>query len=46
MTMVAKTLTEYAFNELNLNKVEIRVALDNKKSQGICRMDLANAEFY
>lgn len=32
MTMVAKTLTEYAFNELNLNKVEIRVALDNKKS--------------
>src|ERR1700719_1038629 len=26
MTEVAKTLTDYAFNELNLNKVEIRAA--------------------
>ncbi|MGE7762888.1 GNAT family N-acetyltransferase [Peribacillus sp. NPDC097895] len=35
MTRVAKSLTEYAFNELNLDKVEIRVAVENKKSRGI-----------
>ncbi|MGE7603433.1 GNAT family N-acetyltransferase [Peribacillus sp. NPDC097675] len=35
MTKVAKALTEYAFNELQLNKVEIRVAVKNKKSRGI-----------
>jgi len=28
-------LTDYAFKELNLNKVEIRAALENKKSRGI-----------
>ena len=31
MTRVAKALTDYAFNELNLNKVEIRAAVENKK---------------
>lgn len=35
MTKVTKTLTDYAFRELNLNKVEIRAALENKKSRGI-----------
>ena len=35
MTEVAKTLTDYAFNELNLNKVEIRAAVGNKKSRSI-----------
>lgn len=35
MTKVAKGLTDYAFKELNLNKVEIRAALENKKSRGI-----------
>lgn len=35
MTEVAKALTEYAFNELNLNKVEIRTAVGNKKSRSI-----------
>lgn len=35
MTNVAKTLTEYAFSELKLNKVEIRVAFGNKKSRSI-----------
>jgi len=35
MTKVAKTLTNYAFNELNLHKVEIRAALENKKSRSI-----------
>ncbi|MGG1397675.1 GNAT family protein [Bacillus salipaludis] len=35
MTKVAKTLTDYAFNELNLNKVEIRAAVGNKKSRSI-----------
>lgn len=35
MTKVAKTLTDYAFSELNLNKVEIRAAVKNKKSRGI-----------
>ncbi|MFJ7994845.1 GNAT family N-acetyltransferase [Peribacillus frigoritolerans] len=35
MTRVAKALTDYAFNELKLNKVEIRVAVENKKSRGI-----------
>jgi ribosomal-protein-serine acetyltransferase len=28
-------LTDYAFNELKLDKVEIRVAVENKKSRGI-----------
>ena len=35
MTKVAKALTDYAFSELNLNKVEIRAALENKKSRSI-----------
>lgn len=35
MTKVTKALTDYAFNELNLNKVEIRVAVGNKKSWSI-----------
>lgn len=35
MTKVAKALTDYAFKELNLSKVEIRVALENKKSRSI-----------
>ncbi|MCZ2260744.1 GNAT family N-acetyltransferase [Sporosarcina sp. G11-34] len=35
MTKVASTLTDYAFNELNLNKVEIRVAEENEKSRVI-----------
>lgn len=35
MTKVAKALTDYAFHELNMNKVEIRAALLNKKSRSI-----------
>jgi ribosomal-protein-serine acetyltransferase len=35
MTRVAQALTNYAFQHLNLNKVEIRVAVDNKKSRSI-----------
>ncbi|MBT2606474.1 GNAT family N-acetyltransferase [Bacillus sp. ISL-53] len=35
MTRVAKALTDYAFIELKLDKVEIRVAEENKKSRGI-----------
>ncbi|MEB2494666.1 GNAT family protein [Peribacillus frigoritolerans] len=35
MTRVAKALADYAFKELKLDKVEIRVALENKKSRGI-----------
>ncbi|MBD8497308.1 GNAT family N-acetyltransferase [Paenibacillus arenosi] len=35
MTRVAKALTDYAFNELNLNKVEIRAAIGNNKSRSI-----------
>jgi ribosomal-protein-serine acetyltransferase len=35
MTKVVKTLTDYAFSELNLNKVEIRAAVENKKSRSI-----------
>ncbi len=35
MTKVVKALTEYALNYLKLNKVEIRVAVDNKKSRRI-----------
>lgn len=35
MTKVAKALTDYAFRELNLNKVEIRAAVKNKKSRDI-----------
>ncbi|WP_141431791.1 GNAT family N-acetyltransferase [Bacillus sp. 03113] len=35
MTKVVKTLTDYAINDLELNRVEIRVALENKKSRGI-----------
>lgn len=43
MTKVAKALTEYAFNELHLNKVEIRAAVENKKSRGIPeRLDFVN----
>ncbi|MBT2757537.1 GNAT family N-acetyltransferase [Mesobacillus foraminis] len=35
MTEVAKALTDYAFNELHLNKVEIRAAVENKKSRSV-----------
>jgi ribosomal-protein-serine acetyltransferase len=35
MTKVARALTDYAFMELNLNKVEIRAAVGNKKSRSI-----------
>ena len=35
MTEVARTLTDYAFHSLNLNKVEIRAAVGNKKSRSI-----------
>lgn len=35
MTKVAKALTEYAFCRLNLNKVEIWAAVENKKSRSI-----------
>ena len=35
MTKVAKALTNYAFNHLNLNKVEIRAAVENKKSRSV-----------
>ncbi len=35
MTRVAKALTEYAFNELGLNRVDISAAAENKKSRSI-----------
>lgn len=35
MTQAAKALTTYAFNELQANKVEIRAAVENKKSRSI-----------
>lgn len=35
MTDVTRALTDYIFNELKLNKAEIRVASDNKKSRSI-----------
>lgn len=35
MTKVARALTDYAFNELKLNRVDIRAAVDNKKSRSI-----------
>ncbi|WP_066186146.1 MULTISPECIES: GNAT family N-acetyltransferase [Gracilibacillus] len=35
MTKVAKALTDYAFRELKLNKVEIRAAAENDKSRSI-----------
>ncbi|KKE80020.1 GNAT family N-acetyltransferase [Oceanobacillus caeni] len=35
VTKVAKALTDYAFNHLNLNKVEIRAAVENKKSRSV-----------
>ncbi len=35
MTKVVKSLTDYAFDELKLNKVEIRTAVGNKKSRSI-----------
>ncbi|QGH33324.1 GNAT family N-acetyltransferase [Gracilibacillus salitolerans] len=35
MTRVAKALTDYAFTELKLNKVEIRAAVDNLKSRNV-----------
>jgi len=35
MTRVSKALTDYAFNELKLNRVEITVAAENKKSRAI-----------
>lgn len=35
ITKVTKALTEYAFNELHLNKVEIRAAAENMKSRSI-----------
>jgi len=35
MTKTAGALTEYALNELKLNKVEIRAAVENQKSRNI-----------
>ncbi|MDQ0271292.1 ribosomal-protein-serine acetyltransferase [Cytobacillus purgationiresistens] len=35
MTKVARALTDYAFQQLDLNKVEIRVAVENMKSRSI-----------
>jgi ribosomal-protein-serine acetyltransferase len=35
MTKVAKALTDYAFTHLHLNKVEIRAAVENKKSRSV-----------
>lgn len=35
MTRAAKALTDYAFAELKLNKVEIRAAVENSKSRSI-----------
>ncbi|MGJ7922932.1 GNAT family N-acetyltransferase [Neobacillus sp. LXY-4] len=35
MTKVAKALTNYAFHHLNLNKVEIRAAVENKSSRNV-----------
>lgn len=35
MSKVAKALTNYAFNHLKLNKVEIRAAVENKKSRSV-----------
>ncbi|WP_174733211.1 GNAT family N-acetyltransferase [Mesobacillus harenae] len=35
ITKVAKGLADYAFSQLNLNKVEIRAAVENKKSRSI-----------
>lgn len=35
MVRVAKALTDYAFQQLKVNKVEIRAALENQKSRSI-----------
>lgn len=35
MTQCTKALIDYAFNELKLNRVEIRASVENKKSQAI-----------
>ena len=35
MTKAVRALTDYAFNQLKLNKVEIRAAVENKKSRYI-----------
>ena len=35
MTRVAKGLTNIAFDEFNMNKVEIRAAIENKKSRSV-----------
>ncbi|WP_456271382.1 GNAT family N-acetyltransferase [Bacillus sp. AK031] len=35
MTETAKALTAYAFSELKLNKVEIRAAVENRKSRSV-----------
>lgn len=35
MTRVVKALTDYAFTEMKLNKVEIHAVVENKKSRGI-----------
>lgn len=35
MTRAVKALTHYAFHELNLNRVDIRAAVENKKSRSI-----------
>ncbi|PAV28446.1 RimJ/RimL family protein N-acetyltransferase [Virgibacillus profundi] len=35
MTKVSAALTDYAFSELSLNKVDIRAAYENKKSRAI-----------
>ncbi|MCL6571324.1 MAG: GNAT family N-acetyltransferase [Bacillus sp. (in: Bacteria)] len=35
MTKTVRALTDYAFKEFELNRVEIRAAVENKKSRGI-----------
>lgn len=35
VTKVVKALTNYAFNNINLNKVEIRVAVENMRSRNV-----------
>src|SRR5690625_3341437 len=35
MTKAVEALIDYAFNELNLNKIDIRAATDNQKSRAI-----------
>ncbi len=36
MTVALRTLTEHAFSELNMNRIDIRVATGNSSSQAVC----------